>query len=236
MPCGAHIGPHGRQREPRVATTPDQAAIAKAHAIYTPAMLSLYDVLVHGLSNRFAWRCPTRRLLELYRSHLSANHVEAGVGTGFFLDRAGAAQFDRLALMDINRHCLDRAGPRLARFKPALYQVNLLAPIELELAPFASVGLTYVLHCLPGRMSEKLTAVDHLRPLMREGAVLFGATILGRGVTPNRAARALLDLYNAKGVFNNREDDMASLSDGLRQRFATVEIEREGCVALFRAA
>jgi hypothetical protein len=66
--------------------------------------------------------------------------------------------------------------------------------------------------------------------------VLFGATILGRGVTPNRAARVLLDLYNAKGVFNNREDDLASLSDGLRQRFDQVEIETTGCVALFRAA
>ncbi len=218
-------------------TVPDQTAIARAHAVYTPVMLSIYDVLVHGLSNRFVWRCPTRRLLELYRSDLSANHLEAGVGTGFFLDRADAARYDRLALLDINRHCLDRAGSSLARFKPALYQVNLLAPIKLDLAPFASVGLTYVLHCLPGRMSEKLlVAVDHLRPLMRAGAVLFGATILGRGIAPNWAARALLDLYNAKGVFNNREDDMASLSDGLRQRFDTVEIEREGCVALFRAA
>jgi len=60
--------------------------------------------------------------------------------------------------------------------------------------------------------------------------------MLGRGVAPNRAARALLDLYNAKGVFNNREDDLASLSDGLRQRFGQVEIEAAGCVALFRAA
>jgi hypothetical protein len=221
---------------PRAEHAPDGAAIAKAHAIYTPVMLSIYDVLVHGLSNRFAWRCPTRLLLDLYRSHLSADHLEAGVGTGFFLDRAAPLRFDRLALVDINRHCLDRAGRRLARFKPALYQANLLAPIKLDVAPFASVGLTYVLHCLPGRMSEKLTAVDHLRPLMANGAVLFGATILGRGITPNRAARALLDLYNAKGVFNNREDDLASLSDGLRQRFDQVEIETTGCVALFRAA
>jgi hypothetical protein len=37
-------------------------------------------------------------------------------------------------------------------------------------------------------------------------------------------------------VFNNRKDDLASLSDGLRQRFDEVEIETEGCVALFRAA
>ena len=65
---------------------------------------------------------------------------------------------------------------------------------------------------------------------------MFGATILGRGIAPNRAASALLDLYNANGVFNNREDDMAALSDGLRQRFDAVAIAEEGCVALFRAA
>jgi hypothetical protein len=215
---------------------PDQTAVARAHAVYTPFMLSVYDLLVHGLSSHLAWRCPTRRLLGLYHANLSANHLEAGVGTGYFLDRTGDERLSRLVLLDINRYCLERAGRRLARFKPALHEVNLLAPIKLNVAPFASVGLTYVLHCLPGSMSEKLKAVDHLRPLMEKGAVLFGATILGRGIAPNRAARSLLDLYNAKGVFNNREDDIASLREGLRQRFDEVEIEEAGCVALFRAA
>jgi SAM-dependent methyltransferase len=214
---------------------PDATAIAKAHAIYTPIMLSVYDVLVHGLSNRFAWRCPTQRLLDLYRANLSANHLEAGVGTGFFLDRTGDDRLKRLVAIDINRNCLDRAGRRLARFRPELHQVNLLKPITLDIAPVESVGLTYVLHCLPGRMSEKLAAIDHLRPLMTDAAVLFGATILGAGIAPNRAARALLDLYNEKGVFNNREDDLAALSGGLRRRFDRVEIETQGCVALFRA-
>ena len=214
----------------------DGAAISRAHAIYTPVMLSVYDALVHGLSNRFAWRCPTRRLLDLYRANLSAGHLEAGVGTGFFLDHTSGARFDRLVLLDINRHCLDRAGSRLARFNPVLRQVNLLDPIEIDSASFASVGLTYVLHCLPGSMSEKLVAVDHLRPLMGDDAVLFGATILGHDIAPNFAARRLLDLYNAKGVFNNREDDLTSLSNSLKQRFGRVEIETQGCVALFRAS
>jgi ubiquinone/menaquinone biosynthesis C-methylase UbiE len=77
-------------------------------------------VLVHGLSNHVAWRCPTRKLLELYRANLSANHLEAGVGTGYFLDRAGRSDFERLVLLDINRNCLARAERRLARFKPEL--------------------------------------------------------------------------------------------------------------------
>ncbi|MFW2391743.1 MAG: methyltransferase type 12 [Methyloceanibacter sp.] len=212
----------------------DAAAIAKAHAVYTPAALRFYDLAVHGLSNRFAWRCPASRLVELYAQNLSANHLEAGVGTGLFLDRAGTG-FDRLVLADINVHCLDLAGRRLARFRPALRQANLLAPLEFDLAPFTSVGLTYVLHCLPGTMSEKLVAVDHLKPFMAEGARLFGATILGRGVVPNIAARGLLDLYNKKGVFNNGADGIEALTDGLRQRFATVRIEQDGLVALFTA-
>ncbi len=60
----------------------DEDAVARAHAVYTPFTLSIYDALVHGLSNRFAWRCPTERLIALYRDSLSRNHLETGVGTG----------------------------------------------------------------------------------------------------------------------------------------------------------
>ena len=214
----------------------DEEAIAKAHAIYTPSMLSIYDLLVHGVSNHLPWRCPTRKLLDLYRANLSANHLEAGVGTGYFLDRAGRPSFQRLVLLDINRNCLARAKRRLARFEPELREANLLASLRLDLSPFSSVGLTYVLHCLPGRMSDKLIALDYLRTLMEKRAVLFGATILGRGVQPNWAARTLLDVYNDKGVFNNRDDDLHSLTDGLRERFDEVHVGMQGCAALFRAS
>jgi predicted TPR repeat methyltransferase len=212
----------------------DSDAIARAHAVYTPFALRFYDLAVHGLSNRLAWRCPTSRVVALYENRLSANHLEAGVGTGLFLDRAGD-RFDRLVLADINEHCLERAARRLARFKPQVLQANLLEPLSSDRAPFDSVGLTYVLHCLPGTMAEKLAAVDHLKPLMAAGATLFGATILGRGVQPNMAARTLLSLYNKKGVFNNRADDLEALRTGLERRFASVEIEQHGLVAVFRA-
>jgi len=72
-------------------------------------------------------------------------------------------------------------------------------------------------------MSEKLKAIDHLRPVMNKDAVLFGATILGRGIEPNGAARSLLRLYNARGVFNNLDDDSEALTDGLKRRFEVDE-------------
>lgn len=217
----------------RIAIDPE--AIAKAHAIYTPSMLRIYDGLVHGLSNRFAWCCPTSRLIQLYRDNLAGRHLEAGVGTGFFIDRADPKNFERLVLLDINRHCLDRSARRLARYRPLLREANLLAPISLDIEPVDSIGLTYVLHCLPGRMTEKLAVIDHLRAVMRDGTVLFGATILGRDIEPNAIARMLLGLYNENGVFNNRDDDMQALQDGLESRFAEVNIEQHGCVAIFRA-
>ncbi|MGZ5862088.1 MAG: class I SAM-dependent methyltransferase [Methyloceanibacter sp.] len=220
-------------------TEPGAEAIAKAHAVYTPRLLSVYDLVVHGLSNPFAWRCPTKRLTQFYETNLSANHLEAGVGTGFFIDSAGHAAFDRLVLLDINENCLGIAAKRLARFAPVRWQASLFElrsrPGGPATAPFDSIGLTYVLHCLPGTMMQKLGVIDRLRTLMRPRAALFGATILGRGIVPNGAARALLALYNSKGVFNNRVDDLARLTEGLEQRFAAVKIETYGCVALFRA-
>ena len=75
----------------------DAAAIAKAHAVYAPLSLRFYDLVVRGLSNRFAWACPTRKIIELYARSPSANHLEVGVGMGLFLDRARTV-FDWLAL------------------------------------------------------------------------------------------------------------------------------------------
>ena len=132
-----------------VGAAPDAAAIAAAHAIYTPFMLSFYDRLVHGLSNRFAWRCPTERLLDLYRDNLSSRHLEAGVGTGFFIDRADPGGFEQLTLLDINRHCLARSAQRLARYQPLLCEANLLAPIASRASSrqTASGSLTCCIAC-----------------------------------------------------------------------------------------
>ena len=224
--------PPERNRSPSRA---EPSAIAAAQAVYTPLTLPLYDLIVHGLSNRFAWRCPTEKLIELYRRNLSARHLEAGCGTGLFIDRAMPTAFQRLVLLDLNPHCLARCGARLSRYRPELQRANLLEPLRLDEEPFDSIGLTYVLHCLPGSLKQKLAAVDHLRPYLRAGGVLFGATILGSGIQPNPAASALLTLYNAKGVFNNLRDDFDTIDRGLLERFHRVEVEKIGCVGLFRA-
>ena len=70
-----------------MASSADQREDA-GHAVYTPAVLAVYDLWVLGLSNRWIWKCPTARLLELYNRHASDHHLDVGVGTGFFSQNA----------------------------------------------------------------------------------------------------------------------------------------------------
>src|ERR1700677_1907413 len=85
-------------------------------AAFTKKGLALYDALVLGLVCRLIWRCPTTRVLELYRKHFSCNHLEVGVGTGYFLDRSDfPTSRPRVALLDLNPNCLDRTARRIAR-------------------------------------------------------------------------------------------------------------------------
>lgn len=221
------------ERRPSAAR-PDAAAVAAGHAIYTLSSLRAYDLIVHGLSNRFAWRCPTALLQAYYRANLADGHLEAGVGTGFFIDRAKRASFRRLTLLDINPACLAVSARRLARYSPHTVQASLFDVLP-DAPAYGSVGLTYVLHCLPGTMAEKAQAIDALRSVLDRDSVLFGATILGEGIAPNAAARRLLSLYNARGIFSNGRDSLDSLRQALARRFESVEIEQRGLVALFRA-
>ena len=61
--------------------------VEAGQAVYTKPLLASYDLLVLGLSNRMIWRCPTKHLLALYDRSVTSNHLDVGVGTGFFLDR-----------------------------------------------------------------------------------------------------------------------------------------------------
>jgi len=65
--------------------SPEQ--IHAGQAIYTPRMLYFYDLRVLAASNRWIWKCPTSRLLAHYDRHVSGNHLDVGVGSGYFLAR-----------------------------------------------------------------------------------------------------------------------------------------------------
>lgn len=215
-----------------MSVSPEQ--VAAGQAIYTKRMLNVYDVVVLGLSNRLIWKCPTRRLLAHYDSHVTANHLDVGVGSGYFLDRCRfPSAAPRVALMDLNRDALDFTARRIARYAPETYVRNVLEPISIEADKFDSVGVNYLLHCLPGAIESKAVVFDHLQALMNPGAILFGSTLLQGGVARGPVARRLMRFYNGKGIFSNEADDVDGLRRALEQRLRTVSIEIVGCAAVF---
>lgn len=212
----------------------DDDDIIAGQAVYTKATLRTYDWLVLALSNRWIWRCPTPRLLRMYDEQISANHLDVGVGTGYLLDHCRfPAKHPRVGLLDLNATCLQVAAERIARYQPIQFQANVLAPLEIETAPFESVGLNYVLHCLPGPIEEKSVVFEHLGRLLRPGGRMFGSTLLSRGVRRGWFARRLMRYYNRHRIFSNDDDDLQQLGAALERHFESHTLEVVGCAALF---
>jgi methyltransferase family protein len=206
------------------------------YAVYSKASLAIYDALVLGLSNRFIWKCPSSHLRALYRKQLAANHLDIGVGTGYFLDKATfPVSNPDVTLLDPNEECLKAAAARISRYNPECVRADALVPWPETLGQFGSIGLNYVLHCLPGTMEQKCVLLDHLLPHLSENGVVFGATILQGDAPRSALARKLMAIYNKKGVFSNESDAREKLAAELSTRFSDVKLEMIGCVALFSA-
>jgi SAM-dependent methyltransferase len=213
--------------------------ILRGQATYTEDFLKFkYDLIVHHVVNRFFWRSPTRRLHELYEKHVSDNHLDVGVGSGFFLDkcRFPSAQ-PRIALMDLNPSALASTRRRIGRYASvSMFRCNVLEPIPLE-ERFDSIGLVYLLHCIPGRLEDKGIAIGHLKRLLRPGGVLFGATILEDPHTRRHLhARFLSHQLRRAGIFANEHDTRAGLESSMKAHFDEYDIRVEGTVATFSAA
>ncbi|MGN6481874.1 class I SAM-dependent methyltransferase [Luteibacter sp.] len=206
-----------------------------SQSVYSPGTLAIYDTLVLRISNPLVWRCPTSRILDLYNQHVSASHLDVGVGTGWYMDHCRFPPEPRLTLMDLNPNSLAAAARRVERYSPDTHVVDVLRPIEGHDATYGSIGVTYLLHCLAGDIRQKAVVFDHLIPLLAPGGTLFGATILAQGVPRTSAAVKLMEFYNKKGIFGNARDSLDDLRLALASRFNDVRVDTVGCVALFSA-
>lgn len=211
------------------------AEVKAGQAIYSPFVLRMYDWFVLGVSNRVVWRCPASELGRLYDRNVSGRHLDIGVGTGYFLDKAAWPDaHPAITLVDLNENSLAFAADRIKRYAPRTVRANALAPLP-AIGPFDSCGLGYLLHCLPGAIPEKAVVFDHVRPLLAPGARVFGATILGGSAPRSFLAQTLMNVYNKKGIFSNASDTVEDLHAALTARFTRVEVRMRGAVGLFQA-
>jgi len=206
-----------------------------ADVAYTRRPLSAYDLVLQIISGSL-WGCPAARVVRFYDEHVSGNHLDVGVGTGYFLDHCRfPVHSPRLVLMDSNPDPLELTAQRLRRYAPGKFQGNVLKPIPFGGEKFDSIGINHVVHCLPGTMRQKGAAFQNLKDLMNEGAVIFGATVLGQGVRHNLLGAKWLEHFNRKGVLDNLRDSREELEAMLNEHFTTSSIQVIGRTALFAA-
>ena len=204
-------------------------------AVYSKAVLSVYDFWVHGFSNHYLWHCPTVQLHALYQQHTSNNHLEVGAGTGFFLKQVKFNRLKpRIVLMDLNTNTLEVVSKTIAHYQPAGVVNDILSPTQPQLPLFDSIAFNYVWHCLPAN-ANKAKAFTHLAQFLQPDGVLFGATLLGKDTKLNPFAKGLMALYNQKGIFGNQNDSYDALERALAANFSRYDIRQVGTAALFTA-
>jgi SAM-dependent methyltransferase len=212
--------------------TPDD--VVAGQAIYNRAVLAVYDIVVLGLSCRLVWRCPKTDMLAAYDRYAGRRHLELGAGTAYFLDKCrfpdGGTE---LTLVDLNPTALQVGAARIARYRPTVIQANVLEPLPVSAHRFDSVGMNFLLHCLPGDWPTKGIVFANAATALSKGGRVFGATILGRGVATTAPARTLMRLYNSQGIFHNSDDDLDGLRRQLARCFSDYHITIRGNVAMF---
>ena len=205
--------------------------VLTGHRIYTSRTLAFYDSIVLSFSNELLWQCPTRKLLDQFNKYVSNNHLDIGVGSGFFLNHCNfPTQAPRIGLMDLNTEALKYTAARISHYHPEIYVQNILDPIVFNQNKFDSISMNYLLHCLPGPIDRKSVVFDHINVLANPGALYFGATILN---SQSWAAKKLMAFYNKRGIFSNSSDTVKDLEEALEKRFSIISFEIIGCVALF---
>jgi 2-polyprenyl-3-methyl-5-hydroxy-6-metoxy-1,4-benzoquinol methylase len=110
-----------------------------------------------------------------------------------------------------------------------------LEPLDIDTTKFDSIGILNVLHCLPGDMEDKATAFKNISSILNPGGVVFGSTILGKGIRNSLMATFALTISNAIGTMSNRGDDLEGLQRNLDKHFSESHLDLVGNEAVFRA-
>jgi ubiquinone/menaquinone biosynthesis C-methylase UbiE len=216
-------------------STITQEEVLAGQKIYNKKILKIYDWYVLGFSNTFVWRCPSALIFKQFKAFTSKNHLDIGVGTGYFLKKLALKPPMRLCLADLNDNSLAYCQDVLKHVSPMAIKHNVFEPLPTSLEPFSSMSINYLLHCLPGNLASKAIVFDHCKEKLLPGGVLFGSTIIQGDYPRNFMAKKLMKFYNDKGVFTNTEDRYADLEKILKEKFSSYQIKQMGCVALFSA-
>jgi ubiquinone/menaquinone biosynthesis C-methylase UbiE len=144
--------------------------VVAGQAIYNRVTLAGYDIGVLGLSCQRLWRCPNAEMLARYDRNVGNRHLELGAGTAYFLARCRFPDpRPQVTLVDLNPTVLKVAARRISRYRPAAIRANVLELLPVPGGSYDSVGVNFLLHCLPGEWRDKGEVFAHAAAALRPG-------------------------------------------------------------------
>lgn len=217
----------------------DDKAGTPGAAVYGWLMLYIYDYFVLKFMASIFWRCSTSAVtLPFFRSHINRDgqHLDVGVGTGWFLQHADLSPSSSVTLCDLNANCLEATKARLNRPDWDCIQHDILEPFPPNIGAFDSISLMYLLHCLPPPQSRKGRVLATLKSHLKPGGVLFGCTVLGLSAgNQTQLSKFALKRINSKRRMGNLNDTAEGFLEVLRKNYANVESTVVGSMLLFTA-
>ena len=202
---------------------------------YGALTLPLYDLAVLRTVVPFAWRCPLAVERALYDRCVGARHLDIGVASGYFLDKARwPVERPEITLMDLNPNSARYAAHRLRRHDVRQAVGDARAPFPVD-GPFDSVGLFHLIHCIPGTVAKKAQVFDHAADVLAPGGVVFGASVTPVDRPTSLFAKTVLGFSHRLGALNNAGDSHAALKSALEARFRETRVWAEGCMTLWEA-
>ena len=193
-----------------------------------------YDKFVNEINCEKVWKCSRKHIINNYNSNINYNHLEIGPGTGMFLKKENLnVNLNKLTLVDINnkilnhsRHNLDSEHSNINSLVYDLFSYEIPSNIE-----FNSVGINYVLHCVPGNLQTKLDKL--IGNLGNNKYNLFGASVICDPLHMNPIAEYELMFLNAVGIFYNNNDTYEELNEYLNNKNYNFSLKKQGYVAIF---
>ncbi|MBE3050309.1 class I SAM-dependent methyltransferase [Candidatus Bathyarchaeota archaeon] len=161
-----------------------------SYRCYDLGVLPLYDVMVLDINCAYAWSAPvSTTLLPFWRAHFSDNHLDIGVGSGFFpstvLGDAESAD-QKLTIWDLSTTALAKTKRRVEMAAPHVVVQTIEAdatalPASVDTSrKFDSISASLLLHCIPMSPEEKMRGlVATARQLLSPTGVFYGTTVLG---------------------------------------------------------
>ncbi len=191
--------------------------------------LFFYDYLVNNINCSFVWKCNQQNILSNY-SNITDRHMEIGPGTGYFLKDKS---FNTLQLIDINNEILTNASQNLrdncSQIKT--YKHDIFTSSLPQLSKCNSIGITYVLHCIPGKIENNLDNLIQNIPFNNYN--IYGASVIRDPSDKNMLAELELFWLNKLGIFNNNDDTYLGLYEFLENSGFKYSLKLEGHVVIF---